>query len=106
MGQDDKAALMKSLEILETIGSYGASINDTNTTLKEVCETIIELSEMASWYKFYQFINKAKQTLLKIKKESEQYENPEISLKERKKRIQSKILIINKALNRISNLLK
>ena len=106
MGQDDKLVLMKSLEILETIGSYGASINDTNTTLKEVCKTIIELSEMASWYKFSQFIKKAKQILLKIKKESKSYDAPEISLKEKKRRIQSKISIIDKALNRISNLLK
>jgi len=106
MGKNDKTMLFRSLETLETIGSYEASLNDTNNTLKEVCKTIIELSEMASWYEFHKFIKKAKQVLLKIKKESEQYGSPEIGLKERKKRIQSKILIINKALNRISNLLK
>lgn len=66
---DDKRLLLKSLDILETIGGYGASISEDVKVLKKTCQKIYELAEISSWYKFKEFKDKALKILKKIRRE-------------------------------------
>jgi len=101
---DDKKLLMQSLDIFETIGGYGAEINDDTKVLNKSCKTIYELAEVSSWYKFLDFLNKSIKVLHKIKKNCLKYEpsqkkrNKVLLIKERVKIVEDTIKSIRKLL--------
>lgn len=99
---NDKKLLLKSLDIFKTVGGWGAEFSNNINLLIKVCQTIYELAEIASWYKFSGFLTKTIQVLNSIKKDCSEYEpdkkgvDREKSIKDREKIVKEVILSVNK----------
>jgi hypothetical protein len=65
----DKDALLGSLELLETIGSFGVYLIRDPHVVKRTCKILIELAEICTLYKWYDFTTKAKKVLKAVRKE-------------------------------------
>lgn len=102
---DDKKLLLESLNELETIGSYGASISDDKESrvLREVCSTIYELAEISSWYKFSDFLTKSRRELNKIRKHCFEYE-PIQKSNNKERLIKKRIKIVEDTIQSIKRL--
>ena len=94
--QEDKRTLNKSIEILETIGCYEASLSKKDNVLNKTCKAILELAEVASWYKQKDIIKKSKRILEKIKKECNLYEGNKRTIQKKQKLIEEFIREIKK----------
>jgi hypothetical protein len=103
---DDKKFLLKSLDLLETIGSYDAEISDDIKLklLRKVCDTIYELAEISSWYKFSDFLTKSKKILETIKKDCLKYEPISKNNKKKAKLIKSKVMIVENIIESVKKL--
>lgn len=65
----DRQLLLQSLDIFDTLGDYGVWLNDDIKLLNKVCDIIIELCEVSSWYNFKAFMKKALKILGSFRKE-------------------------------------
>lgn len=104
ISSNDKKLLLRSLDPLETIGGFEAEFSDNVKSLGKVCNKIYELSEIASWYKFREFLNKAKSTLDSIKKDCSQYKPPRGTKGDEEKLIKEKIKLVEETTQSIERL--
>lgn len=100
---DDRKLLLKSLDVFETVGSFEAELSDDTALLKRVCKKIYELSEIASWYSFKDFLNRAIFTVNTIKRDCLKYESDKKG-ENNKKLIKAKIKIVDVAIHSIEKL--
>ena len=72
--KEDKTLFKKSINTIETLGSFAAEFSDKRTALKEVCSIIYDLGEIVHWYNLSSEKKKMIKILNKIKKASNKYE--------------------------------
>ncbi len=103
---DDRQLLLKSLDELETIGSYGAELSDDEKSkvLKKTCDTIYELAEVCSWYKFSDFLNKVKKVLNRLKKDCSRYELVKRDKIKQERLIKKRVKIIDDTIQLVKQL--
>lgn len=101
---DDKKLLLKSLDVLETIGGFEAELSGSTNVLKKTCNKIYELSEIASWYKFKNFLSKSRRVLNSIKRDCSNYESGR-KTKTNEKLIKEKLEIVNGTIRSIKKLI-
>jgi hypothetical protein len=68
MDAADRSALNKSIDVLDTVGIYGVEICNPAKTLATACEAILELVEIASWYKFKAIPVAARKTIRRFQR--------------------------------------
>lgn len=103
MYSDDKGLLLKSLDELKTIGSYAGELSDDSRLLRKSCKAIYELAEISSWYKFSEFLTKAKKVLNSIKKDCLKYESIKKD-KNKEKIIRERVGIVDNTIRSIKKL--
>lgn len=101
----DRNLLIKALDNLEILGDFGAWLAHDRKTLRETCQTIFELSEIAYLYDFELFIKSARKVLKEIMESCSKYgEHYDIDKKqiyeERKKREK----IVDRILKKINSI--
>jgi len=99
----DKKLLLKSLDIFETVGGYGASISDHKKLLIKTCKAIYELAEVSSWYKYANYTKKAINVLRAIRRDCLDYE-PNNRKLNRKMLIKERTKIVDQVLNKVEKL--
>lgn len=104
ISKEDKKALLKSLDILETIGSYAASITDNEIVLKKTLSVIAELAGLSSLYKFKDPASKSVKILNQIRKDVFDYDHPKLKEKEIEKKKQIRIGMVEDTLREIKKL--
>lgn len=95
---EDKHALMKSLDVLETVASYGASLEDRDTVLRSACKAMAELGEISSWYKFKSFLEGAKSRLKRVRAAGGRYDKRGLSERRKGEEIKKRQRLVDSAL--------
>lgn len=63
MYDEDRNALLKSIEVLDTLGFYGVTLARRARIVRDSCKVLAELAEIASWYRFASLISRVKRAL-------------------------------------------
>ena len=73
--QDDIKLFFKSLDTLESAGSFAAEFTENERALSRICSAFYDLAEIASWYRIKNAYRKIKHHLRKIGKDCLDYES-------------------------------
>lgn len=103
IGRSDKMLLVKGLEVLETMGHFAGEFSPKISPLKNACNAIFELAEIASLYSLKDVKRKIPRLLKKIQRGCSEYESEKKGKQvsqERRKRIG----IVKKTLEKVKSL--
>lgn len=104
MLSEDQKVLLSSLDILDTLTGYGASLSEDSTLLRKAGKTVVELAQTASVYEFQPAIRKAKKVIMDAKKELKDYRSSEGRLRQTKRIRRERGRIIDDYLRELSKL--
>ena len=105
---NDKKVISKSIEVLESLGTFTAEFNNISS-LKKICEIIEQLGDIMIWYNLEDKMNKIINIISKLKKSCNEYTGFEkiggrekIIENDRKERLK----IVSNIENKLQNYLK
>lgn len=100
ISKEDLILFNKSIDNIETIGSFAAEFNDERIVLREVCSIIFDLGEIAHWYELKKEKSAILRSLSKIKKAANDYEKGQ---KDVSKERLARIKIIETTISNLKN---
>lgn len=69
MQSADRKVMLRSAEILDSVGFFGVLLSRNSKLVAQTCKVLKELAEIATWYQFKPFLGKARNILLRMRKE-------------------------------------